>query len=280
MDVRMNAALMLIGPYGIILAASDGHLTLNSKEDNEMNKRKTCKCGGDLFENVDMTTYDCSNTDCPYITTIAGTRRVDKVDHRTATNTDERTGDLNTEYCLECGSIKMLIGGCKMICTNPSCPTNEGADVVSITEPGIDSVIKHTDERAMVEGLEGELLNELRELNPGVIGKNASVVNLLSALIYARIELNRVQMLPIVKINFEKSSAELVGTDSTKASIDSSLELEDLPAFLPLTKFTPEQYGTIRNGDRFNVGGKTMHVRFEKEYISGLRSLKVVKGSY
>ena len=107
-------------------------------------------------------------------------------------------------------------------------------------------------------------------------------------------ELDRVLMKPIENISRDpktiaqgngKSETVMDSIDSTiqpwslKTCQHSCMELEDLPAFLPLKNFTPEQFATIRNGDRFNVDGRTMHIRFEKEYIPGLRSLKVIKGS-
>ena len=143
----------------------------------------------------------------------------------------------------------------------------------------------HTDEKTMVLGLEHELLTELRNLIPGNYQTLDTMVKIISSLIDAKIELNRVQMEPIEKINITKPRVEFTEYAADKQanciadSIESSLDLEDLPAFLPLTDFTPEEFPIIRNGDRFNVDGKTMHVRFEKQYIPGLRSLKVIKGS-
>ena len=49
--------------------------------------------------------------------------------------------------------------------------------------------------------------------------------------------------------------------------------LEPLPAFIPLTEDNPGD--NIRNGDRFNYKGKTLHIRYEKQFIPGLRELEV-----
>lgn len=132
------------------------------------------------------------------------------------------------------------------------------------------------DEQTMVDGLESELVNELMKLNPVVLDTNQQIVGLISCLIDAKIKLRERRMKPEIKINMKKIEIETIDE-----VIDSTLDLvplEELPAFLPLTEFTPEEFDLIRNGDRFNVNGKTMHVRFEKEHIPGLRSLKVIKG--
>ncbi len=53
---------------------------------------------------------------------------------------------------------------------------------------------KQIDEKTMVEGLEHELLTELRAVLPGNFQTLSTVVTIISALIDAKIELNRVQM--------------------------------------------------------------------------------------
>jgi len=143
-------------------------------------------------------------------------------------------------------------------------------------------IAKNTDERTMVNGLEAELLQSLRSVSDRKADSIETTVKILSTLIDAKIELDRVQMATISGI---KQDPIYLGVDMAKEKdqslsclIDFSLDLEALPAFLPLTDFTPEQFAMIRNGDRFNVDGRTMHVRFEKKYIPGLRSLKVIKG--
>ena len=140
---------------------------------------------------------------------------------------------------------------------------------------------KNIDERTMVDGLEFELLQSMRRVSDRKSGSIETTIEILSALIDAKIKLDRVQTSVIENITIEPgwSVKESEGNGSIVESIYSSIDLVDLPTFLPLTGFTPDQFAEIRNGDRFNVDGRTMHVRFEKKYIPGLRSLKVIKGS-
>lgn len=270
-------------------------------------KRKVCKCGGDLREDLATMGFNCVNVDCPYelATNVMGDVSFAKkkpkhenninsnqVDHRTAKKDD---------CCKVCGCSMVSVSsdGLSKVCSNKECASKipighrtmkniikderlKSFEKIADMIPKLyDNEREYTDERIMVDGLEVELVECLKPLLPGQIGDRAEIVNYISALIDARIELNRVQMLPIIKMNIKKCEIE-VEPDRGGAiaeSIYSSLNLEDLPAFLPLTDFTPDQFALIRNGDRFNVDGRTMHVRFEKKHIPGLRSLKVIKGT-
>lgn len=140
---------------------------------------------------------------------------------------------------------------------------------------------KKMDEKTMVEGIEKELTQALGKGSNKRPCNVRTAVNILLALIESKIEFALVQSKAMNGIDVGPGWGvkQSDGEDSIAESIYDSTDLIDLPAFLPLTDLTPEQFATIRNGDRFNVDGQTMHVRYEKNYIPGLRSLQVVKGN-
>jgi len=113
---------------------------------------------------------------------------------------------------------------------------------------------KNMDERTMVNRLEHELNNELEDLTNGNFSDCVSFVGMISALIDARIDLDRVNRKAVHDIETKK------------------------PAFIPLTEDHPK---FVRSGDRFNIspcGGAgliTVHVVVEKDFIPGLREIEV-----
>lgn len=131
-----------------------------------------------------------------------------------------------------------------------------------------------TDERTMADGIAQDLKKAFTNIiDFGYKSDQAPIVDIITTLIDARIELHAAQMKPIEKLKMDKPCS--CGIKDNQGPLIASIvdeNLEPLPAFIPLAENNPTE---IRNGDRFNINGKTCQVRFEKKYISGLREIEV-----
>lgn len=139
----------------------------------------------------------------------------------------------------------------------------------------MDNAKKRLDEQAMVDGLEAELVEKVYNVLPTRKEIVDGLVSHLSLLIDARIDLDRVHRNAVKNI---KMKEPVFLRDDVQEYETVNSEPEPKPAFIPLTEYKPT---TIRNGDRFNVSPSpganmiTFHVVIEKDFIPGLREIKV-----